>query len=189
MTAHARRLLANGKGPPSPFLTSLITLKSILNWSGKSVAGFCLVFLFSVLFLNVILRYFFNTGITWAYEIHGLLLPWLVAGGLVMAAAQGRNIAITLVPDMLAPSAQRVLLIGVALVAFVISIGVLTSSTPILRAAQYQTYSTIKISQIWGYFSLIYAFAGMAIIAAIDVLALLLGHPTGEFDPGKSSLS
>lgn len=162
---------------------------NILVWSGKIVAVLCLSLMFVALFVNVVLRYAAGSGIAWAYEIHAILLPWLVAGGLVIAAARGRNIAITLLPDALSGRARRVLLLIVELVVLIISIAVLWSSQPILKAAQFQTLSTLGIKQIWGYASLVYAFAGMAAIAFVNILRVLCGAETPGHELEKSSLS
>ncbi len=71
----------------------------------------------------------------------------------------------------------------------VISISVLWSSQPILKASQFQTLSTLGITQIWGYASLVYAFAAMAVIGVIDILRLLFGVDVMDHDPGHASLS
>jgi TRAP-type C4-dicarboxylate transport system permease small subunit len=189
MSAAGKTLEREGEGPTGPLIRLFLQIKQILDWSGRLIAAASLLALFVVLLINVILRYFFGSGIAWAYEIHGLLLPWLVAGGLLMAASHGRNIAVTLLPEMLGVRWQRSIMIAVHLCALVISVSVVVSSTPILRAAQYQTFSTIPISQIWGYFSLIYAFGGMAVIAAIDAITLVLGRTTSDIELGNSSLS
>ena len=178
-----------GKGMLSPFLARLAGLSSALDWSGRIIGAVCLAIMFVALLANVILRYAFGSGITWAYEIHALLLPWLVAGGIVIAAAQSRNIAITLLPDLVPPQVRRAIMIAVQVAILLISICVLQSSVPILKASRFQTLSTLGITQVWGYSSLVYAFAGMAIVAVVDLLRLLSGQDVGDHDPGHSSLS
>lgn len=181
---------ANGiKGRMRPLIHLAVWIKTIVDWSGRVIASFCLSFLFVVLLVNVILRYAFDAGIPWAYEIHALLLPWLVSGGIVIAAARGRNIAITLLPEVVGPRTRQFLMLAVETVAFIISISVLISSQPILTAAKYQSYSTLPLKQIWGYDSLIYAFTGMAIIAAVDILRILSGENVIDQDPSHGSLS
>lgn len=175
--------------PPPPYLRPLNAVTAALELSGKLIAVSCLVALFLALLVNVILRYFFAAGIPWAYEIHAVLLPWLVAGGVVIAAARGANIAITLLPGLLGPRIGMALMVLVQALIVLISLSVLISSQPILRAAQFQTLSTLGIKQIWGYSSLIYAFGGMAIIAAIDVIKSLTGHLGWDLAPERSSLS
>lgn len=157
--------------------------------SAKVIAVACLAFMFGALLVNVILRYAFSSGIPWAYEIHAVLLPWLVAGGVVIAAANGANIAITLLPGMLGPRGARVLLGVVQIAILVISLSVLLSSQPILRASQFQTLSTLGIRQVWGYASLVCAFGGMALFAVLDLMRVMLGGLSWDRDPGANSLS
>ena len=161
----------------------------VLGFSGKAVAAVTISFMFFALLINVVLRYAFGSGIAWAYEIHAILLPWLVAGGLLVAASQGRNIAITILPDMLSESARRWLVIGIEALVIVICLTVLDSSQPILKASKFQKLSTLGISQSWGYFSLVYAFGGMALIAGLDLIRLLLGRSVALAAPEESSLS
>ncbi len=178
-----------GKGRESPFLRRIAGVSTLLDWSGRIIAASCLAFMFVLLLLNVILRYAFGSGIAWAYEIHAVLLPWLVAGGIVIAAAKGRNIAITLLLDMLPPRGLRIAEVAIRLVIIAISISTLWSSQPILKASQFQTLSTLGIKQVWGYSSLVYAFGGMAVIAVVDILRVLGGADVVDHDPGHASLS
>lgn len=161
-----------GGGSKSPFLTANSNIIKWLDYSGKIISVSCLASMFAAIFINVILRYFFNSGISWAYEIHALLLPWLVSGGIVVASAHKQNITIHLLYDLLSENKRRLLEILIALVIIIISLSVLWSSQPILRASQYQNLSTLGIKQIWGYSSLIYAFVCMAIISLLDFLRL-----------------
>ncbi len=179
----------HGKGRSRPFLRWIAFPVTVLEMSGKIIAATTLTFMFCVLLVNVIMRYAFNSGIPWASEIHAILLPWLVAGGIVVAAVRGRNIAINLLPDLISDQGRRWLFIIVNLCILVIAVNVLWSSQPILKASQFQRLSTLGIKQVWGYSSLVYAFGAMAIIAAAEVLRGLLLRDTDTSDPANSSLS
>lgn len=178
-----------GKGPLPPFLRRVAGISTLLDWSGRIIAVTCLVIMFVALLTSVILRYAFGSGIAWAYEIHAILLPWLVSGGIVIAAAQGRNIAISLLIDIVSPQTQRWMMVAVNLAILVICLSVLWTSQPILRASQFQTLSTLGIKQVWGYSSLIYAFGAMALIAVVDLIRGLGGENLADLDPGHASLS
>lgn len=164
-------------------------LAAAVTASAKVIAVACLGAMFVALLMNVVLRYAFASGVPGAYEIHALLLPWLVAGGVVIAAANGANIAVTLLPGLLGPRAGQVLLLVVQAAILLISVSVLVSSQPILRASQFQVLSTLGIKQVWGYASLVYAFGGMSLIAVIDILRVLLGGLRWDASPGSGSLS
>lgn len=178
------------EGRQRPFHLRLASgISALLDGSGSVIGAACLSFMFVALLVNVFLRYVSGSGIAWAYEIHALLLPWLVAAGIVIAAARSRNIAITLLPDLLGPTARRNLLLVVQAIMLLVSLTVLQSSQPILKAAQFQNLSTLGIKQIWGYASLIYAFGAMAVIAIADMVRLLGGEGDFDTDPGNASLS
>ncbi len=157
-----------------------------IDWSGRAIAVSCLVVMFVLLFINVAMRYTMGDGIPWAYEIHAVLLPWLVAGGVAVTAASGRNIAITLLPDVLAGNGRRLLLLLVQIAILLICIGVLWSSQPILNASKFQTLATLGIKQVWGYASLVFAFGAMAMVAGLEAVRLLAG---GSLTGSQTSLS
>jgi TRAP-type C4-dicarboxylate transport system permease small subunit len=178
------------EGRTRPSATVMTRIASLLEWSGKIIAAACLVFMFGALLVNVVLRYLFGSGIPWAYEIHAVLLPWLVAGGVVIASARGRNISITILPDMLRGGSRTALMVAIDVAIIVIAISVLWSSQPIIRAAQFQTLPALGVTQVWGYASLVYAFGLVAVLAALDGLSLVLtGAGLAEDDPALKSLS
>lgn len=178
-----------GRGDSSPFLRGVAWVPSLLGWSGRIIAASCLAIMFVALLMNVILRYSFGSGISWAYEIHAILLPWLVGGGIVIASARHRHIAITLLPDMLGAKGRRSILLVIQVAIVAISVSVLWSSQPILKASQFQTLSTLGVTQSWGYASLVYGFAGMALIACADIIRVLGGADVMDHDPEHASLS
>ncbi len=172
-----------------PFHRYVTQIIRLIALSGKLIAVGTIVFMFFALLANVVLRYAFGSGISWAYEIHALLLPWLVASGLVIAASRGTNIAISILPDFLPVDLRRGLLVMVEVAIIVISVTVLQSSKPILIASKFQTLSTLGIKQYWGYLSLVYAFAGMGLISALEILRLLSGASVATSDVERRSLS
>lgn len=178
-----------GMGRPRPILTALSAARDLIDWSGRLIAVACLGIMFAALFTNVVLRYAAGSGIAWAYEIHALLLPWLVAGGLVVAASRGRNIAVTLAADRARGTARVMLTLFIKAAVLVVSVTVLLTSPPILRAAHFQTLSTLGITQFWGYISLIYAFGAMAILATIQIVIAIAAPIDDQRDPSHASLS
>ncbi|WMT91880.1 TRAP transporter small permease subunit [Pelagibacterium sp. H642] len=161
----------------TPFVVILKSAIAVLDYSGRIIGIASLTTMFVALLVNVVLRYAFGSGLAWAYEIHLLLLPWLVGAGVVVASAQGSQIAITLLYDLIGPRLGRWLLLFIQIAMVAISISILWTSSPILRAAGFQRLSTLGITQVWGYASLIYAFAGMGLIAFLDAVRLLVQRP------------
>lgn len=151
-----------------------------LDFSARVIAVTAMAVMFTLLLMNVVLRYIFTTGIPMAYEIHAVLLPWLVAGGLVVASARNRNIAVTLLPDLMPPAVRRLVLIAVQGIILLIAVSIVWSGQPILRASTFQSLSTLGVKQVWGYASLPYSFACISVIATCDLLRLILRDETLE---------
>ncbi|RFC64401.1 TRAP transporter small permease [Fulvimarina endophytica] len=160
-----------------------------IDFVGCAICAGTLAFLFAAILINVILRYLFGTGIVWAYEIHALLLPWLVAGGVTIASTRGRHIAVTLMPAMVSGWARYAVYVAVHLAVIAISVEVVLSSQPILRASQFQSLASLGIKQVWGYASIPAAFGVMALVSALELLRLILGGREAAPDPSTESLS
>ena len=102
----------------------------------------------------------------------------MVAGGLILATVHNRNIAVTILPDALGPRTGQALLLVVLTLTLAISVLVVWSAIPIMKAAQFQKLASLGgISQIWGYSSFVYGFLGVAVICLCDILGLLIGRP------------
>ena len=165
---------SNG-GRPAP--SALQGIVRALDVSGQVICVGALVVLFVALMVNVVLRYVSGQGLGWAYDIHAILLPWMIAGGVVIATVYSRNIAITILPDLLSEQGKKLLFIIMTALTLLISVFVVWSSFPIIRAAQFQKITALGgISQLWGYASLVYGFGGIAVICACDLVAVTMGR-------------
>lgn len=151
-------------------------ITGILDLTGIIIVCATLVSMFAALLVNVILRYVFSEGITWAYEMHHILLPWLVAGGAVMASARGANIAVSVLVDVVPEAIRRVIVIVVYAATAVISSVVAYTSMPIVRAAKFSRLPETHIPQMYGYISILYCFYAIAIIAALYAIRTALGE-------------
>ncbi len=149
---------------------------SIIDMTGIVIVCGTLVTMFVALLVNVLLRYIFSEGITWAYEMHHILLPWLVAGGAVMASARGANIAVSVLVDVVPEVIRRVIVIAVYVATAVISSVVAYTSMPIVRAAKFSRLPETHIPQMYGYISILYCFYAIAIIAALYAIRTALGE-------------
>ncbi len=151
-------------------------ITSIIDMTGIVIVCTTLVSMFAALLVNVILRYLFEEGITWAYEMHQILLPWLVAGGAVMASARGANIAVSVLVDAVPSAVRRIIVMVVYAATAVISFTVAYSSMPIVRAAKFSRLPETHIPQMYGYISILYAFYAIAIISALYCIRTALGE-------------
>ena len=164
-------------------------LKTVINYTGAIIVVITLSSMFVAIFVNVVLRYAFGNGIAWAYEIHNILFPWLVAGGAVMAAAKNGNIAVRAFVDLLPDLGRRVIAIAVFVFVAILCVGIIYSSMPIIKAAQYSRLAETGIQQMYGYFSLIYSFGSIALISAFFAIRLILGEKIAATDPTQANFS
>jgi len=77
-----------------------------------------------ITFVNVLLRYGFNTGLIWGLEMTSFLFAWLVLFGVSYAVKVTANLGVDAVINMLPPGARRVLALLSALV-FILYAGLL----------------------------------------------------------------
>lgn len=178
-----------GGGEPRPLHRSLAGVERVIDTISAVIMCTTLVSMFAALLVNVILRYVFGAGLVWAYEIHAILFPWLIAGGVVMATARGSNIAVTLISDVLSGLAKRIVVILVDIAVLVVAVQVVWTARPIIRAAGFQRLAELGVSQWWGYQSLNYAFGGIAILSVLALVRHLTGEPLSQGDPARASIS
>lgn len=161
-----------------------------LDWSAQLICVGSLAILFIGLFANVVLRYFFGSGLDWAYDIHTILFPWMIAAGAVLATIHGRHIAITLLRDHSSRALGRFLYLLTCAMVVVISLVVIWSTYPIMLAARFQRIAALGgISHLWGYLSITYAFAAIAMLSVIDAITTIAGHRDVRADGIQNSLS
>lgn len=82
-------------------------LSSLLNFS---IAG-TLALMSLLVFLNVILRYVFNSGITWSEELSRFLFVWMVFLGAIAALKDNMHLAVTILLDRLPAKAKKFCLV------------------------------------------------------------------------------
>ncbi|MDK3020320.1 TRAP transporter small permease [Pseudodonghicola flavimaris] len=75
----------------------------------KTVIAVILGLMTLITFINVVLRYGFNTGIIWGLEATTFLFAWLVLFGISYAVKTTANLGVDAVLNMLAPKPRRLL--------------------------------------------------------------------------------
>ncbi len=64
-----------------------------------------------LVFINVILRYFFNSGLTWSEEVAVNLFVWVIFLGAIMAARDGLHIRVDVFVSRLPKGLQKIFLL------------------------------------------------------------------------------
>lgn len=145
--------------------------------------------MFLAIFANVFLRYLFDQGISWAYELPQLLFPWAVAAGMVLASTLKGNISIDSLVNALPTSAQRIVLIMINLIVGATCVGVLHYAMPVIKASKYTKLAETGLSQIYGYSSLVFAFSLIATISLLNIVDYLLSKKSINRNPENNNYS
>jgi TRAP-type transport system small permease protein len=95
----------------------LAAVDAAIAWGCRGVLYVTLSVVFTILTINVGLRYVAGTSIAWASELPELMFPWMIMAGVVLAAQHGSHIAVVLVTQKLGAARRWVLAGGSVVVA------------------------------------------------------------------------
>lgn len=116
-------------------------MQLLLDRLNQGIAFLCrwtlyltLVVTFSILSINVGLRYVAGTSLAWASALPELLFPWMIMAGVVLAAQHGSHIAVVLLTQRLGAS-RRWVLAGGALLVAVMYLGLAWYAWPLIEVA------------------------------------------------------
>jgi C4-dicarboxylate transporter, DctQ subunit len=131
----------------------LARLDRALNWAETTFVGAALAFASLLLFVNVVLRYWFLSPISWAEELTLYIMVWIVFVGSSVAIRTRGHIAIDLLPLALSPQGRRrlAILIALATLAFLVvffyysgqhtlRVRSISQVTPVMQAPMWLAY-------------------------------------------------
>ncbi|AAU36659.1 MULTISPECIES: TRAP transporter small permease [Basfia] len=87
-------------------------MKALAQFVGKAIETICVIILatMSVLvFLNVVLRYGFNSSINITEEVSRYMFVWLAFLGAILAFNENQHVSVTVFVEKLSPSAKKLL--------------------------------------------------------------------------------
>ncbi|MCX5591866.1 TRAP transporter small permease [Alcaligenes endophyticus] len=137
------------------------------------VATVSLLVLFVALSLEVIVRYITNSSLGWTTELPNIFFPWLVMGGIVLAAQKGQHISVTALLGFLSPGVTRCLFIVLQLILLVVFAYLTVVGEKVIAITGSEVYPMTKVSAKWAYYSLVMGFGGIACTAVTTILRLL----------------
>lgn len=156
-------------------------LFSVVKWVDKmivaaaaAVAISALVVMFVSLMGEVIVRYFTNQGMGWPTEMPSILFPWLVMGGIVLAAQRGQHIAVTALQGRLGRAGNRVLLLGHQVLIAAAFFYLAWVGLDVVEITGSEVYPVTGITAKWAYLAMIAGFVGLGITALTTLVRLLL---------------
>jgi len=90
-------------------------LKHLDEW----IIAFLLAAMTLMTFSQVVMRYVFNSGLTWAVELTGILFAWMIFIGISYGVRVGAHIGVDAVVKLLPPKLRRLVSILAVLLSFV----------------------------------------------------------------------
>ena len=87
-------------------------MKPIAQFVGKAIEAFAVIILSAMsilVFLNVVLRYGFNSSINITEEVSRYMFVWLAFLGAVLAFSENQHVSVTVLVDKLSPLGRSVL--------------------------------------------------------------------------------
>ena len=150
--------------PRKPWLLRMAEVLMVAALAGMVVA----------VFVNVVLRYVFNTSIVSYEEISRLLFVWLVAVGSIVAAYEGTHLGFDMLTSRVGPKAGRVLFWVTQLLVVACMVMLLIGSWEQVKAGM-DSYSTVLGYPLaMGAAATLVLAIGMLLVAVRDMLR---GHP------------
>lgn len=151
------------------------------------VAVLSLVALFLALGAEVVVRYLTTQGLGWPSEMPNLLFPWLVMGGIVLAAQRGQHIAVTAILSLLGPASARLLLLALQVLVAGTFFYLSYIGLAVIEITGTEVYPMTGVSARYAYLSLIFGFVGVGLTAVTSFVRLLIAEdplsvraPVGE---------
>jgi TRAP-type C4-dicarboxylate transport system permease small subunit len=156
--------------------TLLQAADGAISVASAAVSILSLVVLFLSLGAEVVVRYLTTQGMGWPSELPNLLFPWLVMGGVVLAAQKGAHISVTLLLDMLPRTAARALLLAMQVVVAATFFYLAYIGLAVIEITGSEVYPVTGVSARWAYLSLIAGFVGVGLTAVTTFLRLLIAE-------------
>lgn len=156
--------------------TLLHAADTVIATASAAVAILALVSLFLALCAEVVVRYLTTQGLGWPSELPNILFPWLVMGGIVLAAQHGAHISVTLLLDMMRRGPARLLLLGMQVLVGATFFYLAFIGLAVIEITGTETYPVTGVSAHWAYLSMIVGFVGVGLTAVTTFLRLLIAE-------------
>ncbi|ARU90679.1 TRAP transporter permease DctQ [Pseudomonas sp. M30-35] len=137
------------------------------------VAIAALVAMFISLMAEVVVRYLTNQGMGWPTEMPNILFPWLVMGGVVLAAQRGQHIAVTAIQGVIGRVGNRVLLIAHQILIAGTFFYLAWVGLDVIEITGSEIYPVTGLSAKWAYLAMIVGFVGLGLTALTTLVHLL----------------
>ncbi|NLK06176.1 MAG: TRAP transporter small permease [Spirochaetales bacterium] len=141
------------------------TLKKVLSNFELILASTCIIITTSLVMLNVILRYFFKTGLYWSEEVATACFVWSVFIGSAAGYKHKAHVGVDMLVNLCPPTLKKIIIIVVDLILLLIN-GYITYIAVIYLSLSYKKPTPVLgISTAYISSSILVSFALMTIYA------------------------
>lgn len=155
-------------------------LSRVAHWTDRIIVAASVVVvitalsaMFVSLMAEVVVRYLTNQGMGWPTEMPNILFPWLVMGGIVLAAQRGQHIAVTALQAVLGRTGNRVLLVLHSLLIAFTFFYLAWIGLDVVEITGSEVYPVTGLSAKWAYLAMIVGFVGLGLTALTTLVCLL----------------
>lgn len=151
-------------------------MNGFVKWFDKFLnyaIAFALALMAIFVFGNVILRYFFHSGLTWAEEISRFLFIWLIFLGAILAFKDNEHLGIDTLVTRLSLKGKKVLFIINNIIIFITLIMLLDGTWNLVLMNVDQSSPALQIPYAYVYISGAFMAVAMLIIVTMRLCKLL----------------
>lgn len=126
-----------------------------------------------IVFLQVVLRYIFQTGLGWVEEVSVLLMMWTAFVGGSILFYDKSNIAITIVLDKMKGSSLKIMKILFCIVTLIFSFILFKYGIDFARVGLLIKFGGIDIPRFWSYLSIPIGALFVSYFTMVDLIKIL----------------
>ena len=155
-------------------IQKIIRVIKKINTLAATLSGLILLFVTFSIFIDVILRYFFNRPSTWVTEVSTYLLLYIIFLGAAYTLQQGQHISVTFLQSFFKAGALKVIDLITSLLALAFSLVLLWQTSIMTWTAFTENwtsptmlnapYAYIYVIMVFGSFFLVLTFIGNIIL-------------------------
>ncbi|RKR03273.1 TRAP-type C4-dicarboxylate transport system permease small subunit [Kushneria sinocarnis] len=153
---------------------------------GSAVVVVTTVVIGTTLMAGVIVRYFLSGSLAWGNELPVILFPWLVMGGVVMAAVRQQHLGVDFFVRRLPAGVARAVAALMQLLVIGLMGMLIYQSQSLLMFMQYQSSPVLGWPASWAFYSLPLGAAGVMVIALLELVAVVAGCPAVPNEENES---
>ncbi|GAA4726047.1 TRAP transporter small permease [Brevibacillus fulvus] len=163
-------------------------LKKVVQYANRVLnfcIALCLSFMALLVFGNVVLRYAFNSGITWSEEMSRFLFVWLVFLGAIAALKDKMHLGMDLVTNLLPPRLKKVVYVIQNLLVLYVLWLIMTGSLKMSILNMESLAPATKLPMGFVYGIGVVTSVAMGLIVIANVIAVLRNKKTTDSAEGS----